>query len=300
MENKMKKLIALFSVSSTAVLASTAAVGSVALSGAASVSYDDNGTSASATTYDADLTIVGTAGGTTLTASYDIDGSSMSTTAVDMSTTIGPVTIAADMFDEVSGEMTAASGTTRRTALTANGTAGQQIFEKTDTGVTISLDVPIGDATVALDNSGNVILSGTWSGVTLSHTVGDTTATTASVAPAGIDMNVTNSGGSTTWDLSTTVSGVDLTLASTQKITAAFGLAGNTMTVTSIPDVATKTVTAGTHSGTGTGGYGKRATTSVHSYSTVAISRDLTSGATLSATYSTFDDSLTLKAAVTF
>ena len=296
----MKKLIALFAVSSTAVLASTAASGSIALSGAASVSYDDNGTSASSTTYDADLTIVGTAGGTTLTASYDMDGTSLSTTAVDMATTIGPVTIAADMFDEVSGEMTSASGATWNSGTTANGTAGQQIFEKTDTGVTISLDVPIGDATVALDNSGNVILSGSWSGVSLSHTVGDTTVTTAGVALAGIDMNVTNSAGATTWDLATTVSGVDLTLTSGQKITAAFGLAGNTMTVTSIPDVAAKTVTAGTHSGTGTGGYGKRATTSVHSYSTVAITRDLTSGASLTATYSTKDDSLTLKAAVTF
>ena len=39
---------------------------------------------------------------------------------------------------------------------------------------------------------------------------------------------------------------------------------------------------------------------SVASYSTVAITRDLTSGASLTATYSTADDSLTLKAAVTF
>ena len=39
----MKKLIALFAVST---LASTAAVASVAISGAASVSYDDNGSSA--------------------------------------------------------------------------------------------------------------------------------------------------------------------------------------------------------------------------------------------------------------
>ena len=102
MENKMKKLIALFAVSSTALLASTAAVASVALSGSASVSYDDNGSAPSGTTYDADMTIVGTAGGTTLTASYDMEGTSLATTAVDMSTTIGPVTIAADMFDEVS------------------------------------------------------------------------------------------------------------------------------------------------------------------------------------------------------
>ena len=293
----MKKLIALFA---TTAVASTAAVGSVALSGAASVSYDDNGTSASSTSYDADMTVVGTAGGTTLTASYDMDGTSLSTTAVDMSTTIGPVTIAADMFDEVSGEMTATSGTTWNSGTTANGTAGQQIFEKTDTGVTVSLDVPVGDATVALDNSGNVILSGSWSGVTLSHTVGDTTVTTAGVALAGVDVNVTNSGGSTTWDLATTVSGVDLTLASTQKVTAAFGLAGNTMTVSSIPAVASKAATTGNSSGSGTGGYGKRSISSVVSYSTVAISRDLTSGASLTATYSTLDDSLTLKAAVTF
>jgi hypothetical protein len=302
MENKMKKLIALFAVSSTAVLASTAAVGSVALSGSASVSYDDNGTSASSTTYDADMTIVGTAGGTTLTASYDMDGSSMATTAVDLSTTIGPVTIAADMFDEVSGEMgsTFATSTTWNSGTTANGTAGQQIFEKSDTGVTVSLDVPVGDATVALDNSGNVILSGSWSGVSLTHTVGDTTVTTAGVALAGVDVNVTNSAGATTWDLATTVSGIDLTLASTQKVTAAFGLAGNTMTVSSIPAVASSTGSAGTFNGTGTSGYGTRSTTSVASYSTVAISRDLTSGASLTATYSTKDDSLTLKAAVTF
>ena len=290
----MKKLIALFA---TTAVASTAAVGSVALSGSASVSYDDNGTSASSTSYDADMTIVGTAGGTTLTASYDMDGSSLTTTAVDMATTIGPVTISADMFDEVSGQLTS-SGTLN--SGTTAGTAGEQIFESTDTGVTISLDVPVGDATVALDNSGNVILSGTWSGVTLSHTVGDTTITTAGVALAGIDVNVTNSAGATTWDLATTVSGVDLTLASTQKVTAAFGLAGNTMTVSSIPEVTSSTGSAGTANGTGTGGYGTRNTDSVASYSTVAITRDLTSGASLTATYSTADDSLTLKAAVVF
>ena len=174
-------------------------------------------------------------------------------------------------------------------------------MKSTDTGVTVSLDVPIGDATVALDNSGNVILSGTWSGVTLSHTVGDTTSTTASVALAGVDMNVTNKAGATTWDLATTVSGIDLTLASTQKVTAAFGLAGNTMTVSSIRFCSLLLLLLQVlSSGTGTGGYGTRVQSSVASYSTVAITRDLTSGASLTATYSTADDSLTLKAAVTF
>ena len=47
----MKKLIALFA---TSTLASTAAVAGVALSGTATVTYDDNGSAASATTYDAD------------------------------------------------------------------------------------------------------------------------------------------------------------------------------------------------------------------------------------------------------
>jgi len=282
----MKKLIALFAVSS---MASTAAVASIALSGTASVSYDDNGASPSATSYDADMTIVGTAGGTTLTASYDMEGASMKTTAVDMSTTIGPVTIAADMFNEV----------TKATTTTGGGQSNEGSAAD-DTGVTISVDVPVGDATVGLDNSGNVILSGSWSGVTLSHTVGDTTSTTASVALAGVDVNVTNKAGATTWDLATTVSGIDLTLASSQKVTAAFGLAGNTMTVSSIPKVDYAAASAGSSSGSHTHGYGTYVTNSVDAYSTVAISRDLTSGATLTATYATNNDSLTLKAAVTF
>ncbi|MGE4575419.1 MAG: hypothetical protein AAEF61_00370, partial [Candidatus Pseudothioglobus sp.] len=104
----------------------------------------------------------------------------------------------------------------------------------------------------------------------------------------------------TTWDLATTVSGIDITLASTQKVTAAFGLAGNTMTVSSIPAVAEAAGSTGNAAGTHANGYGTYSTASAASYSTVAISRDLTSGATLTATYATNNDSLTLKAAVTF
>jgi len=196
------------------------------------------------------------------------------------------LTIAADMHDEASAATTS--------------TGGGQVFEKTDTSVTVSLDVPVGDMSIGLDNSGDVILSGTFSGVTINHTVGDTTKTTASAAIAGVDMSVTNKAGATTWSLATTVSGVDLTLTSAQKITAAFGLAGNTMTVTRVPAVASSAATTGSATGNVAGGYGTYTTSSVDSYSTVAISRDLTSGATLSATYSTKDDSLTLKAAVTF
>jgi hypothetical protein len=284
MENKMKKLIALFAVST---MASTSAVAAIALSGAASVSYDDNGSAASATTYDADITMVGTAGGTTFTYSMDVDRASPATTGATMATTIGPVTVSADMFDEVSKS--------------TNSTEGGQQFEKTDTGVTVSLDAPIGDATIGLDNSGNVSVSGTWAGVTISHTIQDgSDKTTGSVSIAGMDVSVTNDGGSSTWSIATTVSGVDLTLASSQNITAAFGLAGNTMTVSHVAAVSSKAEVTGTSYGTGTNGYGKTARSSVKAYSTVAISRDLTSGAALSATYSSKDDSLTLKASVAF
>ena len=95
----MKKLIALFAVSA---MASTSAMSAIALSGAASVSYDDNGSAASETTYDADLTVTGTAGTTTVTISADVDGATWSTSSAAMTTSIGPVTVVADMFDEVS------------------------------------------------------------------------------------------------------------------------------------------------------------------------------------------------------
>ena len=63
----------------------------------------------------------------------------------------------------------------------AQTSTGEQKTETADSSVTVSLDAPIGDATVGLDNSGDVTISGTWSGVTVSHTAktaGD--ATTAS------------------------------------------------------------------------------------------------------------------------
>ncbi|MDB9933773.1 hypothetical protein OAE45_04055 [Candidatus Thioglobus sp.] len=286
----MKKLIALFAVSA---MASTSAMSAIALSGAASVSYDDNGSTASETTYDADLTVVGTAGTTTVTISADVDGASFATSAASMATTIGPVTIAADMHDEVSADDNGANATT-----TASGTAGEQIFESTDTSVTISVDAPIGDATVGVDDTGTLTVSGTWSGITMSSSTADVTTVAGSIA--GMDVSVTNDAGATTWSLGTTVSGVALTLASSQKVTATFGLAGNTMVVSSIPAVTGVAQIDGNSAGTGTGGYGERIVASAASYSTVAISRSLTSGATLAATYSTSNDSLTLKASVAF
>jgi len=277
----MKKLIALFAVSA---VASTSAVAGIALSGTSSVSYDDNGPDASTTSYDADLLFTGTAGSTTVTVGMDVE-QSVGITSSTMATTIGPVTVTADMFDEVSiGSNTGAGG------------QGYEGSATEDTGVTISLDAPIGDATVGVDNSGNVTISGTWSGITMSHTsksAGDTTTAAGSIA--GMDVSVTNKAGATTWSLGTTVSGVALTLASSQKVTATFGLAGNTMVVTSVPERKAADAVA-----TVAGVSGTFATTLKKSYATVAISRSLTSGATLAATYNTFDDSLTLKASVAF
>ena len=280
----MKKLIALFAVTT---LASTAAVAGVAISGTASVSYDDNGSSASATSYDADLSFVGTNGGTTLTVGMDVDAG-VSITGVDLATTIGPVTIAADMFNAAETNNNDGDGDYR--------------VAQDDTSVTMSLDVPIGDATIGVDNSGDVTLSGTFSGVTVTHTsknTADKTVVAASIA--GMDIDITNDAGSTTWSLGTTVSGVDLTLNSGNDVTAAFGLAGNTLTVSHYGADAAVAATASDTNDPGlfapTAVYAKEARAA---YTTVAVSRDLTSGATLSTTFSSADDSITLKAAVTF
>jgi hypothetical protein len=278
----MKKLIALFAVTT---LASTSAIAGVAISGSASVSYDDQGSSASATSYDADLSIVGTNGGTTLTIGVDVNAG-YSATGVDLSTTIGPVTIAADMHQTDESNLNDGDGDYRE--------------DQDDTGVTMSLDVPIGDATIGVDNSGDVTLSGTFSGVTVTHTsknTADTTTVAASIA--GMDIDITNDAGSTTWSLGTTVSDVDLTLNSGNDVTAAFGLAGNTLTVSHYGSDASASATAtiGSSLYASTAKYAKEAAAA---YTTVAVSRDLTSGATLSTTYSSADDSITLKAAVTF
>jgi len=277
----MKKLIALFA---TTAVASGSAMGAVALSGTASVSYDDNGSAASETSYDADLAIVGTAGSTTLTAGYDMEGSSLSTTGVSLATTIGPMTVTADMHN----------------AAEDLGEAGDELgdgnfrYLQDDTGVSVSLNAPIGDATIALDDSGAVTISGTWSGVTVSHNV-KTNVTTGSAAIAGMDMSITNDDGSSTWSLGTTVSGVAVTLDSDSDVSATFGLAGNTMTVNYIGERASTA-----SSTTMTAAAAKYSKASAAAYSTVAISRALTSGATLAATYKSSDESLTLKASVAF
>ena len=285
----MKKLIALFAVTT---LATTSAIASIALSGSASVSYDDNGSGANTTSYDADLSVVGTNGGTTVTVGMDVDAG-VTVTGVDLASTIGPVTIAADMHN--------ATETTVANTVGAGGVRGDNAGGRFATGagsdpnaddrsVTVSLDVPVGDATIGLDNSGNVSIAGTFAGVTITHTIKDgADKTVGSASIAGMDITLTNDAGATTWTIATTVSGVDLTLSSGNDITAAFGLAGNTMTVSHYGADAEVAMTA-TH----------WTTNAVDAYSTVAITRDLTSGAALTATYSSKDDSLTLKAAVDF
>jgi hypothetical protein len=287
MENKMKKLIALFAVST---VATTSAVAGVAISGVASVSYDDNGSLASATTYDADLTFTGTAGATTFTSSMDIDGGSTATAgngarnggiglnSSTMTSSIGPLTVTADMHDEDD-------------SATVSTTGGLSVDSGDNRSVTVSLDAPVGDATIGLDNSGDVTVAGTFSGVTISHTVkngADKTVGSASIA--GMDVSLTNDAGSSSWTIGTTVAGTAVTVGSDKSVSATFGVTGNTVVVKHVSERASASSTTAT----------KYPVSQKDAYTTIAVSRDLTSGAALAATYDTFDSSLTLKASVAF
>jgi hypothetical protein len=282
MENKMKKLIALFA---TTAVASGSAMGAIALSGTASVSYDDNGSSPSATSYDADLSIVGTAGSTTYTTSFDIDGGTdgaagddMSMTGATLATTIGPITISADMYDEDD-------------SATVTTTGGLIADSGDNRSVSVSLDAPVGDATIGLDDSGDVTVTGTFSGVTVAHTMQDGTDTTkGSASIAGMDITLTNDAGATEWTIGTTVAGTAVTVGSDKSISATFGVTGNTVVVAHTAERASRASTTAT----------KHAVAQKDAFTTIAVSRALTSGATLAATYNTFDSSLTLKASVAF
>jgi len=273
----MKKLIALFATTAVA----SSAMGAIALSGSASVKYDDNGSKASATTYDADITLTGTAGSTTYTQSMDIDGGTtqaVSVTGSSLSTTIGPVTIAADMYDEDD-------------SATVSSTGGLSADSGDNRSVTVSLDAPIGDATIGLDDTGDVTVTGTFSGVTVSHTMQDgADTTTGSASIAGMDITLTNDAGATEWTIGTTVAGTAVTVGSDKSVSATFGVTGNTVVVTHTSERASASSTTST----------KYSTAQKDAYTTIAVSRDLTSGAALAATYDTFDSSLTLKASVAF
>ncbi len=301
----MKKLISLFAVTT---MASTSAMAAVALGGSASVAYDDNGSTggavsqngASVTTYDADITLTGTTGATTVNLGWDVDGSAPSLNVGSMSSTVGPLTLAVDFYNESTSD--AVDNIARAGMPDGNDDGGVIVDSTVDRSVSVSLDAPLGDATIALDDSGDVTISGTWSGVTVSHTASDDgDATSAAAAIAGMDITVTNDDGSTAWSIGTTVAGTAVTLNSDKAVTATFGVTGNTVVVSHT--AARAAVTAIVNAGTGALQStidNTNATDSREAFTTVAVSRDLTSGATLSATYDTLDDSLTLKAAVAF
>ena len=275
----MKKLIALFAVST---LATSAALAGVALSGSASVSYDDSEATADRVSSAATLTVTGTAGGTTVAAGFSLEGAAIATDSVTMTTAIGPLTVSADLHDEDS--------TDAATVATLTNWSETGHVDGNDTSVSVSLAAPIGDATIGLDNSGDITVSGTFSGVKISHTIQDgSDTTTGSASIAGMDVSVTNDGGDSSWSIGTTVSGVALTLNSSQGVSASFGLAGNTMKITHTALVAA--------SATDTGDGASKSDTAAST--TVAISRTLTSGASLAATY-TNGGSLELTASVSF
>jgi len=293
----MKKLISLFAVTT---MASTGAMAAVALGGSASVSYDDNGSAASATSYDADITLTGTAGATTVNLGWDVDGSTPSLNVGSMTSTVGPLSITADFYDEDNSD---AVNDTVYEGMPQGDDDGGVITDSTvDRSVSVALDAPLGDATIALDDSGDVTISGTWSGVTVSHKASDDgDVTSAAAAIAGMDITVTNDDGSSTWAIGTTVAGTAVTLNSDKAITATFGVTGNTVVVSHTAERTARTATynAGTGALAGTI-ENTNATDYRNAFTTVAVSRALTSGATLSATYDTLNSSLTLKAAVAF
>ena len=189
------------------------------------------------------------------------------------------MTITADMFNEDDS-----------TSVTTTG------GRKTDSGdnrsVSVSLDAPIGDATIGLDDTGDVTVTGTFSGVTVSHTMQDgTDTTTGSASIAGMDITLTNDAGATEWTIGTTVAGTAVTVGSDKSVAATFGVTGNTVVITHTAERAASTATnTTTHWNT----------SQKDAFTTIAVSRDLTSGAALSATYDTGDSSLTLKASVAF
>ena len=237
----------------------------------------------------ADITLTGTAGATTVNLGWDVDGSTPSLNIGSMSSTVGPLTIAVDFYNEDTSDL--ADNIARAGMPDGNDDGGVQTDSTDDRSVSVSLDAPLGDATVALSDSGDVTLSGTWSGVTVSHTAsdgGDTTSAAAAIA--GMDITVTNDDGSTTWKIGTTIAGTAVTLNSSKAVTATFGVTGNTVVVSHTAERASRDSTTST----------KHSVAQKDAYTTIAVSRALTSGATLSATYDTSNSSLTLKAAVAF
>ena len=195
-----------------------------------------------------------------------------------LSTTVGPLTISADMHNEDD-------------AATVSSTGGLSADSGDNRSVTVSLDAPVGDATIGLDDSGDVTVSGTFSGVSITHTIQDgADKTVGSASIAGMDISLTNDAGDSDWTIGTTIAGTAVTLNSDKGVTATFGVTGNTVVVSHTAERASRASTTST----------KHSVAQKDAYTTIAVSRALTSGATLSATYDTSNSSLTLKAAVAF
>jgi hypothetical protein len=91
------------------------------------------------------LTVTGTAGATTFTQSMDIDAA-IGVTATTLATTVGPLSVSADMFDEDD-------------STTVSTTGGRKTDSGDNRSVTVSLAAPIGDANLALDDSGDLTVS---------------------------------------------------------------------------------------------------------------------------------------------
>jgi hypothetical protein len=136
--------------------------------------------------------------------------------------------------------------------------------------VTLSMDVLAGDINIALNDSGVATLTATVSGVAITHVIDGDTSVSASLAGMDVTASTDNTAGKK-WSVSTTLNGVTISIKDNGETTASMGLAGNTVTITN-------------------GGS-----------TTVAITRDLTSGASLTATYATAGTgTLTLEAGITF
>ena len=209
----MKKLIALTAAS---VMASSAAVAAVSLSGTASVTYTEG---TNDITSAASMTIKGTSGGTSMQTSVNLlTGTAGS---ASMSTSIGPVSVSVDMTNDAEAAGVAA------------------VDER---GITLGLDVLAGDVSISLDQKGKATLSTTVAGVKITHALGG--ATSASASLAGMDINLKKDGATTTWDVSTTLNGVTLKIDNAGAVTAAMGLAGNKVTIANATATGTKVTVA--------------------------------------------------------
>ena len=163
----MKKLIALTAAS---VMASSAAVAGVILSGSASVSYAE---ATNAVTSPVSFTVSGTNGATSC-----ICGPTLlsGTSDVSMASSIGPVSIDVDVDAAT---------------------------------VSLGPDVLAGDVSIALDGAGKATVSTTVAGVAITHELGGATTAAATLAGMDVNVSRTATG-TTTWDTSTTLNGVTL------------------------------------------------------------------------------------------